>query len=372
MRVVLVGPTHPYTGGIAQHTTRLARELEGHGHETVVESWRAQYPKALYPGTARVPDGVPEIGVPSKVIERLAWYSPLSWWRAGRRHRTADVVAFSVPTPFHLLPYTVLRWGLGRTPHRIALVHNVLPHEPGPADRFLMGLLLRQMTTVLVHSEKAKDEALSLGVAPESIRVASLPSPWPAVSATRSPRRKKGPLRVLFFGTIRPYKGLDLALEALAMVPAAELTIRGEPWGDVQDIWALIDRFGVRNRVDFVPGYVRSAELDDIFAEVDVLLLPYRSGTGSIVREVGFRYGVPVIATRVGSIAEGIMDGVNGLTIEAGSAHAIAEALREAGKPGRLKTWRTNIEATASAEQSAWERYVEAVVSSGPKGSHGH
>ena len=61
MRIAIVGPTYPYKGGGAQHTTELAHRLTALGHDVVIESWRAQYPSFLYPGqqTISAPEGTP-------------------------------------------------------------------------------------------------------------------------------------------------------------------------------------------------------------------------------------------------------------------------------------------------------------------------
>lgn len=53
-RITIIGPTHPYKGGIAQHTTELAHRLAARGHDVRIESWSAQYPARLYPGQQRV------------------------------------------------------------------------------------------------------------------------------------------------------------------------------------------------------------------------------------------------------------------------------------------------------------------------------
>ena len=180
--VVLVGPSHPHTGGIAQHTTRLALELEARGTNALVESWKSQYPKFLYPGPKTVPDGKPEVGLPPHLTSKLTWYNPLTWFQAGLRSKGADWVGLSIPAPFHVVPYLVLLWALGKKTKTLAIVHNVLPHESSPVDRILMGLLLPRFNRIVVHNEQAQVLAHSFGVQQERVVVRSLPSPWPAES----------------------------------------------------------------------------------------------------------------------------------------------------------------------------------------------
>lgn len=360
--IVLVGPTHPYTGGITQHTTRLALELERHGSSVTVESWKSQYPAALYKGPATLAAGEPEIGIASSVVEKLAWYSPWSWWGAGRRSRKAAIIAFSIPTPFHVVPYLVMLTALGRRPHTVAIVHNVLPHEPGPLDRMLMGVLLRRFDRVIVHNIEAEVTAQALGVSPDAIRVRSLPSPWPpARPMSRRTSSKKPPTRLLFFGTIRHYKGLDILLEALARVTNMTLTIAGEFWEPEGTYLEQIDKLGLSNRVTVFSGYVAQRDFPQLFGNADVLVLPYRSGTGSIVRELGFRFGLPVIASDAGSIAEGVVHGVNGEIVGAGSVTSLTAALDRAADPATVSRWRKGVARDSAQQEGLWESYCEAL-----------
>lgn len=360
--VVLVGPTHPYTGGITQHTTRLALELEQGGTAVTVESWKSQYPSVLYQGPATLPSSEPEIGIPSSVVEKLAWYSPWSWWSAGRRSQKADAVAFSIPTPFHAVPYLLMLSALGRRAQRIAIVHNVLPHEPGPLDRLLMGILLRRFDRVIVHNTDAETTAQSLGVSPEGIVVRSLPSPWPASEPTaRKASSTTRPTRLLFFGTIRHYKGLDILLEALALTPNVTLTIAGEFWEAQEDYLTQIDALGLGERVTVLPGYVAQSDFPELFGNSDVLVLPYRSGTGSIVRELGFRFGLPVIASDAGSIAEGIDPGINGEIVNAGSVESLAAALGKADDAKTINRWRKGVAQDSDRQEKLWDSYREAL-----------
>lgn len=360
--IVLVGPSHPYTGGIAQHTTRLALELEQRGYDVVVESWKAQYPKKLYPGPDRVPDGEPEVGVPTTLNENLAWYSPLSWWTVGRRLAKATSVALSVPTPFHAVPYLVMLAAMGKNPTSIAMVHNVLPHEPSVFDRVLMGALLRRCDRVVVHNSQAATQAESLGVNSSRIEVRSLPSPWPwqkPRGATKSSRQSP---TALFFGTIRHYKGLDLLLEALADTKGISLLVAGEFWDDRGDYDNAIERLGLSDRVTIRAGYVAQADFADVFGSADVLVLPYRSGSGSIVRELAFRFGLPVIATSVGSIAEGVESGTNGLVIPPGDTAALAEALQAASEKTTLESWKKGVGSQRQKQARQWQEYCDVIT----------
>jgi hypothetical protein len=78
LRIAIVGPAHPYKGGPAQHATSLAHRLSSAGHETILLSWRAQYPKRLYPGQLTV--GTPEVELFPDTERTLAWNRPGRLW----------------------------------------------------------------------------------------------------------------------------------------------------------------------------------------------------------------------------------------------------------------------------------------------------
>src|SRR6185437_5712724 len=106
MRIAVVGPTHPNTGGIVHHTTELAHHLADAGHAVDLLSWSAQYPSFLHPGTIRIPDGEPEVRVYPRTRASLAWWNPISWWRTGLRLRQYEAVvlvhAATVQVPTYL------------------------------------------------------------------------------------------------------------------------------------------------------------------------------------------------------------------------------------------------------------------------------
>jgi glycosyltransferase involved in cell wall biosynthesis len=336
VRIAIVGPTYPYKGGGAQHTTELAHRLRAQGHEVVIESWRAQYPSFLYPGQQTIdsPEGEPY----TDTRRELDWRRPDGWVRGGRRLREADLVVLAVLSPVQVPAYLGILYGLRRRTRVVALCHNVLPHESRPYDAPLMKALLKRVDGVLVHSEQ--QAGLARGLTRVPVRVAAL-APHLLTHVTTTAAGGSEPYgRLLFFGIVRPYKGLDLLLRALVQLPDVGLTVAGEFWGGVEETRALIADLGLTDRVELRPGYVAAQDVPELFARVDALVLPYRSATASQNVWLGHEHGVPVIATRVGALADNVADGVDGLLVEPGSAGALAEALKhfyEPGTPARLR-----------------------------------
>jgi glycosyltransferase involved in cell wall biosynthesis len=388
MKIALAGPAHPYKGGGARHTTELAHRLAAAGHDVIIESWRAQYPSRLYPGqqTVDVPEGEPY----PRTHRRLAWYRPDGWLAEGRRLRLADLVVFAYLTPLQAPPYLAIMAGLHRHAHTVVICHNVLPHERRPGDVPLTRALLSRADTVVTHS--AAQAAQARGLAPaatvrtvampphlpgnnQGTERAGFPAPAstavlargddppepPATGGTHPPGPPLRPVRLLFFGIVRPYKGLDVLLRALAQAPAhVTLTVAGEFWADTTEMDNLIAELGLADRVTLRPGYVPADEIPALFGAADALVMPYREATASQNALLAFSHGVPVITTTAGALAEPVRDGVDGLTCAPGDTEDLLRVLKEFSDPQVARRLRAGIPAVDP--DRGWDGYLGVVL----------
>lgn len=365
LRLALVGPTHPWRGGIALHTTALAHRLVAEGHAVRIESWCSQGPARLFPserGRLTVPEATP-FPVTSYP---LCWNRPEGWWRLGRElSRQVDVVVLVAYTPLQVPAL----WSVARAARAgarvVVLCHNVLPHEPRPGDRTLMRLLLRGADGVVVHSRQERDRAVRLRA--RRTLVAALPPHLPLAAA--GPAR--GPAsevrrHLLFFGNVRHYKGLDVLVRALAEVDGVSLTVAGEFFGGPGGTRKLVAELGLADRVVLRPGYVPAEQVADLFSTADALVLPYRSATATQNVALARRFGVPVLATRVGTLATLLRHDVDGLLCEPDDVAGLAGSIRTLYEPGRLDALRRNVAAGLDGEPSGfgeleWTTYLAAL-----------
>jgi glycosyltransferase involved in cell wall biosynthesis len=361
VRIALIGPAHPFKGGGARHTTELAHRLAAAGHDVIIESWQAQYPSRLYPGqqTVQAPEGEPY----RRTYRRLSWYRPDGWYAAGRRLAAADLVLFALLTPVQVPAYLGIVAGLkakgfkGRT---VVICHNVLPHERRPGDVPLVRALLARADTALVHSAEQAAAARELA-SDLSIVIARMPPHLPETEPLQPRVPAAGTVRLLFFGIVRPYKGLDVLLRAMARAPGnLRLTVAGEFWGGTEDTMKLIARLGLGERVTLRPGYVPAGRIPALFAGADALVLPYREATASQNALLAFSHGVPVITTTAGALADPVRDGVDGLTCAPGDVGDLARALARISDPetaGRLRS-----EVRAVDPGPSWTAYLKALL----------
>jgi glycosyltransferase involved in cell wall biosynthesis len=362
MRIAVVGPAYPYKGGSAQHTTLLAHRLAAAGHQTTLHSWRKQYPKLLYPGQLTVDR--PEVEPFPDTARSLAWNRPDSWWMTGSRlaRRRYDVAVLAVVTPIQVPAYlTLARAARAGGCKVVALCHNVLPHERHRFDEPAMRALLRYADAVIVHSDEEAARAAALTRSP--VEIASLPLHLPAHPGRAPARSMTGTrsYRLLFFGIVRRYKGLDVLLRALAAAqPRASLTVAGEIWEGRSELLGLISDLRLGDRVTLTDAYVPIEDVAGLFAAADALVLPYLSGTASQNALIALQYGLPVIATRVGALAESVIDGVNGLLCAPGDVDDLTAAINAVYEPGTLERLRAGVRPPDS--EAAWQAYLAAVI----------
>jgi glycosyltransferase involved in cell wall biosynthesis len=388
VRIALIGPAHPYKGGGARHTTELARRLADAGHDVVIESWLHQYPVGLYPGgqqTVDVADGEPF----ANTRRRLSWRNPLGWWQAGRRLRDMDLMVFALLIPPQAVPYLAILTGLqgahpgarrGAGPRAVVICHNVAPHESRPADQQLTRWLLRKAGAALTHGPAEAARARELAPAAPVV-MARMPPHLPAAAAEvplgdhalsdgiKGTQSSGVPAscRLLFFGIVRPYKGLDVLLRAMARGPdQVTLTVAGEFWGKAEAATrTLIEELGLTARVTLRPGYVPADEIPARFGAADALVLPYRSATSSQNAWLAFEYGKPVVVTRAGTLADAVRDGVDGVVCEPDDEDDLLRALVRISAPGEVDRLRSAVQAADPGRY--WKEYLEALLSFGPQ-----
>jgi glycosyltransferase involved in cell wall biosynthesis len=204
--------------------------------------------------------------------------------------------------------------------------HNVFPHERSIADLPLVHFALNETSTFITHSQS--DKARLLTEFPgKTVFVASLPPPTPSVRMSQSSRTGR---QILFFGMIRQYKGLDILLRAMPKVLAevdCRLLIAGEFYEPIQHYTDVVREFHLDPYVEVRDRYVPNEEIQTLFDQADLLVMPYFKATQSGIVQMARQAALPVIATRAGGLAESVVPGHSGLLCEPGDVHSLANAI---------------------------------------------
>lgn len=328
-RVGLIGPVQPFRGGVAQYTTQLHRVLAGQV-DLVTLSFRRQYPAWLFPGSS---DRDPEyIGhLESGVAYCIDPYRPDSWLRAvdHLRGQGLDQVVITWWTAYWFLCLGVIARRLRRDGIRVTfLCHNVQDHEDHWFNQKAARFALRQADDYLVHGERQRAQLRELhGRVPIKVHPHPIYTQFPRPVGTMT---RRAPLEMLFFGFVRPYKGVDVLIEAVALLSDQPLflTIAGEVWGGGFDLEAAVRTAGLTDRVEVRPYYHGEQETAELFARADVVVLPYHSASASGVVALAYHYDRPVVVTRVGALPEVVEEGASGFVVPPSDPGALAETLR--------------------------------------------
>ncbi|HEY5053435.1 MAG TPA: glycosyltransferase family 4 protein [Solirubrobacterales bacterium] len=220
-----------------------------------------------------------------------------------RRDADADVIHYQWLTVPKLDPLL-----LPSSRPRVMTAHYVLPPRPSSRQLATARRVFGSMDAVVAHSEhgaaRLRDE---VGLDRARVRVI----PHGAFDyLTRLAEEKPLPVElegaegpvILFFGLLRPYKGLDTLLQAFREVEGAELWIVGNPRMDVEPLRRPAAE--APGRVRFLTRFVEDAEIPAIFRRADVLVLPYRDIEQSGVLYTGLAFGKPMVLTDVGGFPE--------------------------------------------------------------------
>lgn len=322
--VTVVGPGARFLSAVGYHNASIANAFARRGDSVSALLIRELCPRRIYPGRDRVGKYGPEAlhldNMPT--CEGLDWYWGLSMYRSIRflRRRRPKVV--------------LLQWWAALTGHSylaVALAARLIGarvvlemHETtdvGEAAvpfvtsyaRLLMRLLARLISGVVVHSKTDIDVMQqfypSLQRLPFSV---VFPGPINDVggskSAPKSELRSEGdPVRFLFFGVIRPYKGIDELAAAFSLLirdgVRAHLTVAGEPWGGAEAALSTIRDTGENNH-EIILGFIPDDQVRDLFEQADVIVVPYRRASASGPVNLAMEAGLPLVTTKVTALQE--------------------------------------------------------------------
>lgn len=327
MRVTIIGPAYPLRGGISHHVYYLKRELTGRGHSVQVVSFRKLYPKLLFPGSTQLDTSASGLDANGQSI--LGSLNPFTWIKAFKAVKafSPDVVVFQWWHSFFAPLVGTLARAFRRSGLKCILeCHNVFPHERSPFDALLLKFASGPFDHYITHSQKDRTDLLSI-VPGKAVSVCQLPVPKQFSGGSTNARDGR---TILFFGTVRKYKGLEVLLAALPKVLAqteCQLIVAGEFYDSVEKYRQLIRAHGIEQHVSLDNRYIPNEEIAGIFDRADVLVLPYLSATQSAVARIALLNGLPLIASRTGGLTEIVVEGRNGLLFPPGDADALAELI---------------------------------------------
>lgn len=371
MKITILGPAHPYRGGLASIMEIMARTFQRRGDEVDIKTFTLQYPSLLFPGESQTVATPPPADL--RICRCVNTMNPLNWVRVGRRIRRErpDFVLMKYWTPFMAPCFgTIARIARGNGHTKVLCqIDNVEPHEHHLTDKPFNRYYLHSVDGFVYMSEQVHSELRAYSDAP------ALFSPHPLFeNFGERVERSEACVRlgldpanryVLFFGLIRDYKGLDLLLDAWAQLRRAgrtegrRLIVAGEFYTAREPYLNRIADNGLQDEVLLHDRFIPDDDVKYYFSAADFVVQPYKTATQSGVTQIAYQFCVPMVVTAVGGLPEIVPDGRVGY-VGPPTAEGVAAAMDRMYEGDALKRFRENC--VEERRRFSWEEMCSRVT----------
>lgn len=371
MKIIIVGPSHPYRGGIAAFTDRLAAEFVAENVDVELYTFTLQYPSILFPGKTQYSDAPAPNDI--SIFRRINSINPLTWIKTAKEIRTKnpDIVIFAYWMSFFASCYAKMAKIIKRNKvsRCIGLVHNMMPHEQSILDRLFSPHFVKRMDAFVALSKSVLADVSRL----DKKSKPKYFSPHPLydhygdkedkVMAMNSLYMDNNYNYLLFFGLIREYKGLDLLLKAMSdkrldKYPL-KLIVAGEFYEKKEPYLKMIDDLDINDKVIICDKYIPDEEVKNFFNLADMVVQPYKSATQSGVTQIAYHFEKPMLVTDVGGLREIVPNGKVGYVVEA-EPSKIADAICDFYDNERIEYFESNI--IEEKKKYEWSKMTETIM----------
>ena len=349
--ITIFGPSTRFLSGVSYYTIRLSNALSEFIDVKAV-LFRNMLPRKLFPGWRRVGKELTKLEFNRRVdvYEILDWYNPLTWIKAHNIARQGSVMVFQWWTSSVTHMYfaiELLNKMFGRKTIIIEFHEIVDPLEssilPIRIYSRIMGKFIRKLAShYVVHSEAERELISKIYNIPED-KISIIPHGiYDHYKRVMNAKKKLGiddEFVILFFGLLRPYKGVRYLIKAFETLPEnvlkkSRLLIVGETWEDKESV-LMAKNSPYRDKITVVNRYVPDNEISLYFSASDVVVLPYIRASQSGVAHIAMAYGLPIIATKIGGLADSLKEYDGTYFVRAADAESIKNAILDVYKNGR-------------------------------------
>lgn len=370
MKIALVGPAHPFRGGIAALNERLVKALQDEGHQCFLFNFTTQYPNFLFPGKSQFTDSAQPVHL--QMMRSLSSVNPISWYKTSKAilDYQPDLVIYRYWIPF-MAPAlgSVARLVSRVNPqiHQLCIADNIIPHEKRIGDRQLTTYFTKAMHSFLYMSKSVGHDLKHF--APHALSTYN-PHPLydhygsiiPRAEACERLELSPDYRYLLFFGLIRDYKGLDWLLEAYKASALSKkkvkLLIAGEFYSKKESTMYLIQNLGIEEHIVLHDYFISDDRINAYFCASDMVVQPYKSATQSGVTQIAYHFERPMLVTNVGGLSEIVTDGVSGYVTEP-AVSSIQQALIDFYEQQRQTVFEEGVK--DEKDRFSWDKMVRAI-----------
>ncbi len=350
--ICLIGPNNYFKGGLTTYTMNLAHLFAQNPIFNPALIFLNKFvPKKLFPGRNRnIKDHQLQIPVDVKYFSGLDWYIIPSLVQSLKfvsylPNKQTFIVQWWTSSVLHIYLLFISLLKILRPQSKIVLeIHEIFdPLEQRIFFlhlyvKFVLPLLLKKVDFILFHSpQEALDFSYRFHVDLSKIYFVKHIFPIPDKPMIFKGKKYHTGVKILFFGLIRDYKGVPLLVEAFnnalheieqPLREKSTLQIVGEIWDQKELLFSKIKKSDFKLQISLQAEYVPDTEIEHIFSDADLLVLPYIRGTQSGVLNLGMSYELPIITTNVGGFADLLSKYEPKLIIEPNNELALRNALK--------------------------------------------
>jgi len=364
---LLIGPAYPYRGGIAQTQNQLALSLTKLGKTVLLITFKKLYPKFLFPGKSQFTiETKPDL---IKINRTIHSYNPFNWIKVARKINKINpkVIIFRYYNPLLSFCYYGIINNLNKNIKKVALVDNWKHHEPKFYDKILNKLFSIKIDSYITLSDNVAQELkkqlnsnIFSGFHPIS---EDLPKKISKLNARKEIGWDIDAKIILFYGLIRPYKGLDNLLVAFTMSPLnlsnIKLAIVGEFYEPILKYKKIIKKLKLEDKIYLIPGFSDKKSTQLYFSSSDLVALTYKSATQSGVIPLAYHFKIPILVTNLLGLKTPIINDKTGLVCSQ-DPKDISIKLVEMLKKERNSIFIKNIK--KSEKKYSWKEYSKHII----------
>jgi glycosyltransferase involved in cell wall biosynthesis len=360
LKIAFFSALPPFRGGISSFSDFLVRALK---RKALIEAFTfsKQYPKLLFPGKTQL-----DSKASKRYPQIITSYNPLTYISARKQLRkvNSDVFIANYWMPFFAPMYVYMSKSFGKNVFKVALIHNLTPHEPRFFDGYLNRLFIKQFDTFVVLSEKVKQDVLSYR---SNANCLVLPHPkYKQFGEVQEKAKARALFSIsenskvlLFFGLIRDYKGLDVLLASMKHLDESFiLLIAGEVYGDKNKYLKQIAQIS-EGRILFHDRFISDDEVSNYFSAADCCVLPYKAGTQSGIQAIAASFNLPVLVSTNGGLHEQINEGQNGFILDYLNEEAVANKIENVFSGGKLQIVEEFLLRQNDAQKDEWSEFAD-------------
>ena len=360
LKIVFFSVLPPFRGGISSFSSLLLEKLMFIS-KVKPFTFKALYPKLLFPGKSQI-----DPLLKAEVDRIVSTMNPFSYFRARAimKKEDPDVLIVNYWMTLFGPMYAIFSKGFKSSVLKVALIHNINPHEKRFFDTYFNRLFLNRYDAFIVLSERVKYDLLEKKPDANCLLLnhPSYSHFGKAIAKHSARERLNIPLNskvLLFFGLIRDYKGLDVLIDAMnELDDTYYLVVAGEVYGDHQAYLKKVENVSPAHIV-MTNGYIADDEVKYYFSASDLCVLPYKKGTQSGVQAISDSFCTPVLVSNNGGLHENIQDGRSGFIIDQLDPQHLANKIQNIFSGGKLDIVREKLQATLSNRGDEWKDFAD-------------